>query len=533
MTRIVLEQFAGIAPKVSPKKLGEALATIAENCRLDKGRVESWKGLLATGDSVSANPQSVFLYRDDWLAWSDDVDVVEHLVPNDIRERIVYTDDDYPKIRSGNAEYRLGIPTPSISPIATVTVGGDKSQLTYIRNQSYRVSFVDAWGAEGALSDPAITVEVGLNSTVELTLPAVPTGNYNFGNGARKRIYRSNSGTTSGIWQYAGEVPISQETFSDDRNPGDLQEAAVSEDWIGPPDDDTSIYPAGPLKGLIALPSGALAGFSGNVVCISQPYVPHAWPADYRVTIPDGQIVGISVLASGLLVCTNKRPYLIQGSSPAALLPVPLESLQACVAKRSIVDMGEYSIYASPDGLCLAQGNSVVLATEQLLDKHEWRAFEPETIKAWRYENKYFATFGTDGKGFVYDPAGDIRTLSTLQWPAVAGYLSVENDSLYVADAAGIISRFDAGDPLSFTWQSKEHVLPNPVGMSVLRIEAESYPVHIKVVGDGRILLERDVPSGQPVRIPGGSKSKVWQVAVSGTNPVEYVMLADSMAEVF
>ncbi|WP_210421851.1 hypothetical protein, partial [Sinorhizobium meliloti] len=68
MTRLVLEQFAGIAPKVSPKKLGEALATVAENCRLDRGRVEGWKGLVPLGESVPAGSRSIFLYNNNWLA---------------------------------------------------------------------------------------------------------------------------------------------------------------------------------------------------------------------------------------------------------------------------------------------------------------------------------------------------------------------------------------------------------------------------------------------------------------------------------
>ena len=529
--RLVLENFAGIAPKINQKKLSDEMATEAQNTRLDRGTVASWKALAATGDSVPAGTQSIFLYGDNWLAWPTDVDVVERITANDVRERIVYTGDDYPKIRSGNEEYRLGIPRPGATT-ASVTIAGDKTSLVDVRNQSYRVSFVDGWGAEGPLSDPSNTVEVGLDGEVEVTLPAVPTGDYNFATAARKRIYRSNTGIDSGIWQMVSEVPMSQASFADSVNPGDLQEAAITETWIGPPDDDTTLYPEGALQHLTMLPSGILAGFTGNVVCFSYPYVPHAWPADFRVTIPDGTIVGIASLYNGVLVCTDKKPYLLQGSSPDSILPLQLDSHQACSSQRSIVDMGGYAIYASPDGLCLADGSSVQLVTEQFFSKHEWAEFEPDTIRAWLYEGKYFARFGSGDRGFVYDPVGDTRSFSTLDWPVEAAYLSVQDDSLFVAKPDGTLHRFDAGDHLTYVWQSKEFVLPNRVGLSVLRVEAEDYPVTIRLIGDGRTILERPVLDAKPVRIPSGTKSKNWQVRVSSNHAVEMIVLADAMAEV-
>ncbi|WP_067586361.1 hypothetical protein [Endozoicomonas ascidiicola] len=533
MARITIEAPAGIAPKIAPVKLGDALATVADNCRLDRGRLEGWKGLVATGDTVPAGSTSIYPYNGGFLGWLADVDVVGDITANDVRDRIAYTGDGYPKIRSGNEEYRLGIPIPS-APVVSVTAYGDKTSLTYVRNQSYRISFVDAWGAEGALSEPSASHEVGLGAELEVTLPAVPTGEYNFGVGARKRIYRSNSGSQSSIWQYVDEVVITADTYTDTKEPGDLQEQAITENWIAPPDDDTALYPEGPLQGLTILASGILVGFTGNVVCFSYPYVPHAWPADYRVTIPDGQVIGIASLAVGLLVCTDKKPYIIQGSSPEALIAIPVESErhQSCVSKRSIVDMGDFVIYASPDGLAIAQGNSVQLATHEFFSKHEWEAFEPTTIRAWSYEGKYIARYGSGGKGFIYDPQGDVKTFTTLDLDVEAGYLEIEDDALYLADADGNIHQFDAGDPLPYFWQSKIFVVANPTGFSCLRVEAESYPVQVVVKADGKTLLDKEVKNGITIRIPSGGLYRQWQVSMRGVNPVEYLSMADSMVEI-
>ena len=528
--RLSIEQFAGLAPKVSPKKLGDALATIADNVRLDKGHLAPWKGLLATGESVPAESHSIYPYNNGWLSWAADVDVVGNITPNDVRQRIVYTGDGYPKIRSGNEVFRLGIPRPA-APTTTVTNDGDTSVLTFVRNQSYRVSFVDAWGAEGPLSDPSPTHEIGVDGEVKVGLPAVPGGNYNFGTGARKRIYRSNSGSSSGIWQFVGEVAITGDEFLDDKEPGELQEQAITENWIGPPDDDSALYPDGPLTGLCVVPGGSLVGFSGNTVCVSEPYVPHAWPLDFRTTIPDGQVIGLVPVASGLLAVTDKKPYVIQGSSPSAITAIQLESNQSCVAKRSLVDMGGYALYASPDGLVMADGSGARVVTEPFFSKHEWSEYEPGTIRAWQYEGKYIAQYGSDGKGFIFDPAGETASFPTFTLDMAAGHFSVKDDTLYLANDKGELFKFDAGSPLPMTWQSKVFVLPAAIGLSVLRVEAEAYPVTVTVIADDKVRLAKTIRSGLPVRIPGSTKAKRWQVKIEGTNGVEFLCLVDSMGE--
>ncbi|WP_257265117.1 hypothetical protein [Endozoicomonas sp. ONNA2] len=128
-------------------------------------------------------------------------------------------------------------------------------------------------------------------------------------------------------------MAITADSYNDTKEPGELQEQAITENWIGPPDDDTALYPDGPLIGLC---SGSLCGFQATrFACLS--LMPPAWPLDFRTTIPDGEINGIVPVASGLLVVTDKKPYVVQGSSPSAIAAIQLESNQSCVSKRSLV----------------------------------------------------------------------------------------------------------------------------------------------------------------------------------------------------
>lgn len=81
------------------------------------------------------------------------------------------------------------------------------------------------------------------------------------------------------------------------------------------------------------------------------------------------------------------------------------------------------------------------------------------------------------------------------------------------------------------TWQSKTFVLPSALGLSILRVEAEAYPVTITVIADDKVRLTKAIRSGLPVRIPGSTKAKRWQVKIEGTNGVEFLCLTDSMDE--
>ncbi|WP_345195501.1 hypothetical protein, partial [Kistimonas scapharcae] len=190
------------------------------------------------------------------------------------------------------------------------------------------------------------------------------------------------------------------------------------------------------MQGLCPLPGLVLAGFTGNTVRLSEPRVPYAWPLDYQYPVPQGNIVAISPVSGGLFVATDDKPYLLQGSTPAAMVMVPIESNQACVSRDSMVDMGDYCIYASPDGLVVGQANTATLTTESFVTKHEWSDFQPETIRAWQYEGKYIARTDS-GKGFVYDLRGETATLTTLDFDPIAAYFDSSSDSLYFADAAG------------------------------------------------------------------------------------------------
>lgn len=274
MTAITLRTFSGVAPYVDDSKLLETMATKAVNSRFDSGSLESWKGLTAL-DGVPPTTLSIYNDRGTWISSSFHRQYVGSLLPNDAHNRIFYTDSTFPKMRSGSSEYKLGLPRPN-TPGVAVTTPGDTKTLALVRNQSYVVTLVDAWGLEGPSSYPTASKVVGDGGVCTLDLtPCTVTGMYNLGTGATFRIYRTNT-TSSGeaIYQYVADVPYGQSSFADAVAPADLQEELISSNWIAAPDDDIVLYPNGPLASLVSYPGGILCGHAGNTVYATVPYVP-------------------------------------------------------------------------------------------------------------------------------------------------------------------------------------------------------------------------------------------------------------------
>jgi hypothetical protein len=383
-----------------------------------------------------------------------------------------------------------------------------------------------------------------------------PSGNYNFGAGALKRIYRSNTGSTNTTFQFLAEVPFTTVSYDDTTPSAGLGEVLPSETWIGPPDDNASLYPDGPMQGLIAVANGVFAGFSGNRFCLSEPFLPHAWPIDYRITLEE-DIVAIGGVSNGVVALTDGRPYFITGTDPSAMTAVQMDIAQACVNARSVVDMGSYLLYAGPDGLVAVTGGQGELVTRGLISAKQWNAdFNPTGYRAFRYENTYVAfwTDGSDHLGFVYDPRGAETAISRLTTAGQVngGHANPKDGKLYLVVADKIKEYRGSATNRTLTWKSKKYVTPKPVSMSWVSVEAQDWPVNVKVWGDGTLIANYDLSYAanvytQTVTVPSGASTgtlrepimrlppvvaQEWEVQVSGAVEIDEVCLAQSMEEI-
>ncbi|MCA9367013.1 hypothetical protein KC887_01970 [Candidatus Kaiserbacteria bacterium] len=536
MTSIVIQDFKGIAPKINAKALADNLAQYAVNCRLDRSVIQPLRGIKHVMD-VPVNTQSIFKYQNDALTTTEKTSFVGTMLANDARERIYLTDQTYPKIRSNAQVFRLGIPAPATAPTLVVTNPPAVDDLD-AQTRVYVVTLVDGWGAEGPPSPVSAPVDVLEESEVVVTLPAVPTGNYNLSTGAKFRIYRTNTGDSGSYYQFVADVLIPATTYSDTVHSAYLQEVLPSATWIGPPDDDTALYPNGPLQGLTELPGGVLAGFTGNTLCFSEPYLPHAWPLEYRMS-STSQIIGLVQTQQGLVVCTDGKPYVVTGTHPEAMVRIEIESSQPCASADSIVDMGDYAIYASQDGLVLVAGNQATLVTKDFVAREDWQGLSPSTIRGFFYEGLYVGGFGdvSEGRGFIFDPKGGADSIIMVDnLPVLGSYQDVDFDVYYLLykKSAGewAIGEFNAGAELPYLWHSKKFLTPKPVCFSCLRVEADRYPVTVKLIADGRVRASYTLTDNRVQRLPSGYRARMWEIEITGTGIVSYVGVHESMSEV-
>lgn len=544
MAGFKIDRFNGAAPKVDPRLLSNTAAQTAQNADLVSGKLEAWKGLTSESCAVSSTTASIHLFDSGtkWLESVRDVNYVKGPIAGDTYERTYYTNEmygsdnsprmTYTTINSGSGcddfpknSYLLGLPAPASSPTLNVTgtsTGNDDDRV-------YVYTYVTALGEEGPPCTASAIATVGDGQTCTLSgLSTGPSGAYNV---THKRIYRAAS-NSAGVadYLYLTQVAVATTSYADSASTSALGETLPSANWVAPP---SSTYATGPLLGLTMMANGVMAGFTGKELCFSEPNMPHAWPESYRLTM-EYDIVAIGAAGASLIVATEANPYIVTGVDPLSMTAVKLDLNQACVSKRSLVDMGESIIFASPDGLVSISPSGGALITREIIDREYWQSLSPENIHGYYVEGKYLGFYNTTGSGFVFDPkTGDFTTVSAGA-NVTAGHNDLETDTLYLA-AGGDIKKWNLNaSRLSYTWKTKVLETVKPLSFGVLEVMGEqsaSSPITAKVYRDGSLIHTVSLTSSDPVRLPSGTLSKEWEVQVEGSAKLESIIIAETMTD--
>lgn len=557
MAAIKLQTFSGILPQVSSRLLPTENATIAENTRFDTGRLSAIRGNVNQNDhnnvafTVPAATTTIYRHRDRqgngyWLAWDQYVHAVPSPIAEDPHDRLYWTGETYPRMAIGteiaasaNPNYdpstsrKLGIPAPAAAPTVALTTDGTGTDTPLSR--AYVYTWVSGLGEESPPSPASTIIDAKQGATVTLTFTGSPPS-YIYsvsGKPARRYVYRTN---INGDYQYVGAVDATATTFLDSVLDENLGEIIVSSNWQPPADEVAADHPDGPLLGLTAMQNGMIAGFAGRSVFFAEQYIPHAWPKNYSLTTKS-KIVGLASISIGLVVLTQGKPVLMTGSTPAGMGATEIDSDQACVSARSIVDMGEVAVYASPDGLVAAGENGVNLITDGVFTRQQWQALNPSSIHAYKYDGRYvfFYNNGTTQGGYVLNTRTKVPELVTLNFYATTGFSDPVEDALYlvfIESGVGRVKKFDVGTPLTYTWQSKELRLESPICPGCALIDAESYPVTFTLFADGQQKHTQSVPDGKMFRLPAGYRAKTFQIKVSSNAEVNQIIIAENPVEI-
>lgn len=500
MTGFKLDNFGGVYPRLGPRLLPNNAAQISQNTKLFSGELRSWRKTTVTNSpSRTGNLQSMYRMFDTsadyWLTSTADVDYVKGPIAGDTAFKVYFTGEvstgtnwaagprktNLPLARTGGTDYphdwlEMGVPAPGAAP-SIVTTGGT-STTTVVRGYLYTyVTGTDAqgtlWGEEGPPS--AVTLGTGKpDATWAIgSLSTGTTGKYAL---ATKRVYRTltdSAGNTN--YQLALDaVPIASTSTNDTVADASLGvicpsfiNGIVGSEWTAPPSD---------LTGLIALPNGIMAGFSGNNLCFSEPFFPHAWPIRYRLAT-NYPIVSLGHYGQTLIVTTQGFPYAVIGARPDSMAMALIEENRPCVSKRSTVSFPWGVMWATPDGLTLAGVGGTVNVTDAFMKRDEWQALcFPSTIIANQYLDVYFGFFsnGHSVLNFIFDRTNPLGPLVFGNFSAQGVWNDPETAILYLLQN-GAITEWDS-DTLNLTpydWKSKTFVLPKPLNLGAVQVDAD------------------------------------------------------------
>lgn len=482
MAVIKIDRFAGIAPRYSARLLPTSGAVRADNAKLLSGELRGLRETQLLHDfnptatarayrlPLSVNTPIPLVGGDTWIGFPDaDVDFVRTPVIGDSFERYYWTSDSThysgapqyntrARIQASLASYKLGIPTPVLTPTVTPPAGT-------LSTRAYLYTFVSAYGEEGPPSLP-FTATGGTGAwvvaNIDVSIPSA--SNYNI---TTVRIYRTVTGNTGTEYFHVADIALGTASYNDNAD-----DATIALNYVMP--SLTWLPPPATLKGLVAHPGGFLVGFTGRDLYLSEPYHPHAWPIQYVQTCQT-EIVGVAIYNNVIVVTTNSHPYYAEGMSPLAVTLQKLDSIDPCIARRSMATTIDGVYYSSPQGIIKADGSGKpILITKDLFTREEWQnQFSPTSVQASAYGVQYVA-FDTTSHGFIFSPAEQLAPLTTLD--RFSNVNAIQQDA-YSGDVYLIsgnqVRLWDppTSTPYEYTWTSKEFGLDKPANMGAFSLK--------------------------------------------------------------
>ena len=573
----IIQNFKGQAPATDPSLLPDNYAQTAENCDLRTGKLRPLKDLDTekTWAAVSVGALRS-LYKeesvDKWLYWlENDINIIKGQVA-DGNNRLFYSGDDYPKQTDdtlfpstgrpdSTSDYRrLGV-TPPATKLVVTKYGTPSGDVKY--STAYYYTYVCKW-ADGTEEESApvetsdsVDVEGGeYTSVATFVKPNLVTS----GNDVTHfRVYRLIVGSTSATFNLVKmrpgssgatavyDLPSTTTTAYDCNSvPDDLNtttgEACTTEDWAPPPDD---------LAQLGQYQNGILAGFSGKKFCVSEAFVPYAWPENSQITlnytpVAWGSYKGMAIIA------TTAFPDIVIGASADSLMRETLPYNQKCLSARGFVITNIGALYPSPDGLVLVNESGVQNLTKNVLTKQQWTELPPygadyADMMAFYYDSIYIGFWGASKYGFIFNFRKD-PYITIFEIPNICyhGCIDPTDDTLYLLTYISSPEYYYAeawdlaATNLELTFKSKKFIVPN-ISFTCARIigtQSPSVPIELYIYGDGTQIKKgvatwyKTVQDTDIFSLPRHTENEYYEIQITTKAEVDKIMIATSPEEI-
>lgn len=560
-----LTKFAGEIPKVASRLLPDNAAQIAKNCKLLNGNIVPMR---YPGDYRILAPGNTMFYKkgSQWFEWNKIVDIASAPIADN---RFYFTGDGVPKlVQDSSVVYPLKVASPQTALTAAVTGTPDPlTEETILYSYTYVTTYDEE--SQPAPVSNAIVRSSGMNVTLTGFVTPPTDRNYN-----RIRIYRSKTSATGETNLYFIKevvLPVPNPSFIDVVEDNAIQEIIPSINYDPPPDG---------LSGIISLPNGMLAGFVGNKLYFSEPYIPHAWPTKYVLTT-NFDIVGLGAFVHSIAVMTTGNPYIATGISPDAMVMEIIEVNHPCINKKGIVDLGQSVIYPCPDGLVSISSNGASLVTRDIFTRDQWQELSPDTMIAAQFNGRYIASYSyvdvdniTQKGTLIVDLTGELPFISRTDTYSNYMFYEIGAGRLFILNGS-VVQEWDSGKQpfMNMTWRSKPFILNGDTNFGCLLVDGEAPTLNYadatflplatiedstfviasfastvisgsststqsatsfqaKVYADG--VLRRTVTDINKVsRLPGGFLSRKWEIEITGQYIVSAIYLTQSPSDLY
>jgi hypothetical protein len=581
MAPLKIQNFGGMIPIQDARLLPDNFASFAQNCWLYGGTLRPYPVPPVVRTLV--NPVAKYVYRipndqanpenftnSVWIELEDPDSVVIRapVIKDQFKRYYIHSPgmplmyNSFDRISTGQPALTLGVPVPEVAPGLVDNADGTSGLPEVI---SYCYTWVTQFFEEGPPSDATLITKPNNDDTVTVTLTPPTTADNTNRLLTYVRIYRTVTSTTGVASFYeVVQLPIGTTTYVDN-----IKDTAVANSLALA----SQTYTAPPIMtGIVSMPNGMLVGWKDDDLYFCEPYLPHAWPATYDLSV-EYPIVGCGVFGTTLFIGTQGYPQAAQGTAPSNITLGKVEAHEPCLARGSVVSSPEGVYYASENGLILANPGLVRNITRTLISKREWvNNYDPTQLRATRFGTAYFAFIcptQPQGKGVSIDPIdqrvafmnlasfGNVVNVIKDVWTSEVMLITNGQIVLFDPENEDIYNLGLPGPPpdVPLVWRSKEYhglYRENYAACKVYFDEPflQHNPPHPPYVPTGpydlgptqqaiirffadRVMVEEVelYESGSLIRLPAGFKAEIWQIEIVSRLAVLSINLASTSKE--
>lgn len=529
----------GVIPRSKDCELPPDYASIAENVRLDNGRLEPWRQYVKVLD---VPPGTKRIHNRDccWAAHPDSC--ARYTEAKACEQTFLSTANEKPMVSDSlcHTDWSLlGWPIPMAPGVELYTDPAVDCDAD-VQERRYVITYGDGC-EEGAPSPPTQALYVNKDQGAMVTLPSIPPECWGI---TQVNVYRlaatwdvesglnvepDNRNQSNGLitgwgdpktesfYFLVGEVQADQGFFLDEG--GKLGRRLISDDFFPPA---CGLQVAGETR------SGSLIGWVGKEVWFSERNAYHAWPLKSRMSFEE-TIVQVCVCEDNVFVLTEAKGYVVSDSvdcKDSTCRPVA-ESKQSfpATSARSCVLLPNAVLYSSTEGLVfLGADTSSRIVSNRAFAKDDWALLDPSQIQLEMVENHLILLTGRESVvwNMSFDEGGQLPAdITTLSFSP--DDLSIDHDNELYFLMHDSVWHFNAGTQyMNMRWRQATQDLGESQIVDSLRLKYEKKRTSnrntVSLFKEGRLMTSRPVGNA-PVRLRA-SLGRCYQVEVKGNEPV-------------